>query len=207
MNAKYYQQAFEHLTNALKLNSTLLAKIEETKQYHSHILTLLGRCYMEGGNANDALKLLEKSLAMNKAILGEEDFSNCSIHSIMARVYIKKKMYKEAIQHLSTVWEFCEVKFGMKSKETARVFLELADAHDKNKEHEGAIEFQKRAFDTFKELEDTDPDELVQMAVKLGEMYINAGNIDAAISAMRNVSILFNSAGRESVFRCTRKRC
>ncbi len=103
MNAKYYQQAFEHLTTALKLNSTLLTNHEETKQYHANILTLLGRCYMEGGNTDDALELLEKSLKMNKAILGEDDFSNCSIYTIMAHVYVKKKMFEEAIAQLSTV--------------------------------------------------------------------------------------------------------
>ncbi len=103
LNAKYYQQAFEHLTNALKLNSTLLTTFEETKQYHARILTLLGRCYMEGGNTDDALELLEKSLNMNKAILGESDFSNSSIYTIMAHVYIKKKMYDEAIAKLSIV--------------------------------------------------------------------------------------------------------
>ena len=58
---------------------------------------------MEGGNTDDALELLEKSLKMNKAILGEEDFSNCSIYTIMSHVYLKKKMYDQAIQQLSIV--------------------------------------------------------------------------------------------------------
>lgn len=145
---------------------------------------------MEGGNPDDALELLDKSLAMNKAILGEEDFSNCSIYNIIARVYIRKKMYKEAIQHLSTVWEYSEAKYGMKSKETAAVFLDLADAHEKNKEHEEAVDFQRRAFETLKNLEDTDSDELVQIAIKLGEMYSNMGRLDEAVNAMRSVKLV-----------------
>lgn len=119
MNAQYYQQAFEHLTTALKLNSTLLTSYDDTKPYHANILTLLGRCYMEGGkifknsqmklggNLDDALDLLEKSLKMNKAILGDDDFTNCSIYTIIAHVYIKKKQYDNAIQHLSKVFFIC----------------------------------------------------------------------------------------------------
>jgi tetratricopeptide (TPR) repeat protein len=40
---RYFEQALDHLTTALKLNGSLFTKIEITKQYHSHILTLLGK--------------------------------------------------------------------------------------------------------------------------------------------------------------------
>ena len=66
LNNKYYEQALDHLTTALKLNGSLFSKLEETKQFHSHILTLLGKCYIEAGNFKDALSLLEKALKMNK---------------------------------------------------------------------------------------------------------------------------------------------
>lgn len=35
---------------------------------------------------------------MNQTILGADDFTNCSIYTIIAHVYIKKKMYDEAIE-------------------------------------------------------------------------------------------------------------
>jgi len=40
---RYFEQSLDHLTTALKLNGSLFTKIEVTKQYHSHILTLLGK--------------------------------------------------------------------------------------------------------------------------------------------------------------------
>jgi len=43
LNFKYYEQALDHLTTALKLNGSLFAKMEETKQFHSQILTLLSK--------------------------------------------------------------------------------------------------------------------------------------------------------------------
>jgi tetratricopeptide (TPR) repeat protein len=52
---KYFEQALDHLTSALKLNSSLFSQVEVTKQFHSHILTLLGSCYMEAGNFKDAV--------------------------------------------------------------------------------------------------------------------------------------------------------
>jgi len=56
---------------------------------------------MEGGNLDDALGLLEKSLKMNKTILGEEDMSNASIYRVLAEVHSKKKEYDRAINYLS----------------------------------------------------------------------------------------------------------
>jgi cytochrome c-type biogenesis protein CcmH/NrfG len=50
---------------ALKFNANLLNEVEETKDYHTHLLTMLGRCYLEAGNYKDSAALLEKSLAMN----------------------------------------------------------------------------------------------------------------------------------------------
>jgi tetratricopeptide (TPR) repeat protein len=86
---RYFEQALDHLTTALKLNGSLFSKIEITKQYHSHILTLLGNCYMEAGNFKDALSLLEKSLKMNKQILGEQHPSNGQIYQVIGQVYLR----------------------------------------------------------------------------------------------------------------------
>jgi len=66
LKAKCYEQSLEHLTTALKINGSLFSKIYQTREYHTQVLTLLGRCYMEAGNYKDALNLLEKSLSMNK---------------------------------------------------------------------------------------------------------------------------------------------
>lgn len=56
---------------------------------------------MEAGSLNDALGLLEKSLKMNKTVLGEDDISNCGILSTLAKVYVKKKDYENAITYYS----------------------------------------------------------------------------------------------------------
>ena len=64
INYKCYEQAIDHLTIALKKNGKLFdikGKKYDTKTYHSHILTSLGKCYLEINSPKDALELLQKA--------------------------------------------------------------------------------------------------------------------------------------------------
>jgi hypothetical protein len=49
---------------------------------------------MEAGNYKDALSLLEKSLKMNKQVMGEDHASNCLIFVAMAHVHLRLKDYE-----------------------------------------------------------------------------------------------------------------
>lgn len=74
---------------------------------------------MEAGNFKDALSLLEKSLKMNKQVMGEEHHSNCPIYIVMAHVNLRLKDYENAINLLTQVWEIYQARFGDTSKEIA----------------------------------------------------------------------------------------
>ena len=89
---------------------------------------------MEAGNYKDAISLLEKSLKMNKQVLGEEHISNCNIYTVMAHVYTKLKDYENAITNLASVWEIAEAKYGRKCEEVGKVYLELAKVYLKKKD-------------------------------------------------------------------------
>jgi hypothetical protein len=56
------------LTTALKYNGELLTTVTETKDYHIHLLAMLGRCYMEAGSPKEALGLLQKGYEMSKHV-------------------------------------------------------------------------------------------------------------------------------------------
>ena len=75
----------------------------------------------------------------------------------------------------------------MKSETTASVFLELADVYSKKKEYNDAVEYQKKAFDIYQELESIDPKILGSIAIKLSEMYEQAEKLTEAIDALRKV--------------------
>jgi tetratricopeptide (TPR) repeat protein len=93
------------LTVALKLNGTLFSTFEETKQFHTHILTLLGKCYLLAGGIEDAIGLLDKAVKMNHTIVGEDHITNVTIFQVLAEAYSKKKDYGKALDALTSVWE------------------------------------------------------------------------------------------------------
>ena len=61
LNYKCHEQSIDHLTMALKKNGKLFNAIKETKIYHAHILSLLGKCYLEIQSYDDSLDLLNKA--------------------------------------------------------------------------------------------------------------------------------------------------
>lgn len=65
INSKIFELALEHLTTALKYNGELLLTEPLAKDYHSHLLIMLGRCYYEAGSYREALSLLEKCVNTN----------------------------------------------------------------------------------------------------------------------------------------------
>jgi tetratricopeptide (TPR) repeat protein len=81
---------------------------------------------MEAGNYKDALSLLEKSLKMNKQVMGEDHTSNCLIFVAMAHVHLRLKDYEQALTMLAQVLDLYSGTFGANSIEVGRVYLELA---------------------------------------------------------------------------------
>ncbi|CAI2369805.1 unnamed protein product [Moneuplotes crassus] len=192
LSQKYYEQALDHLTNALKLNGTLFSQFEETKKFHAYILTLLGKCYMEAGSLNDALGLLEKSLKMNKTVLGEEDISNASIYLTLSKVYSKKKDYDKALNQLSKAWELTETKFGKDSIEIAQVYIDMAKVYHKKKEYEEAIEHQLHAVNNFRNREeDYNQESTAKMMITLSEWYSKVEKHEDAITWLRETEKLY----------------
>ena len=96
---------------------------------------------MEAGNFKDALSLLEKSLKMNKQVMGEEHHSNCLIYVAMSHVHQRLKDFDSAVKFLIQVWELYQAQFGEQSLEVGKAYLELAQAHLKRKDYNEAINF------------------------------------------------------------------
>lgn len=96
---------------------------------------------MEAGNYKDALSLLEKSLKMNKQVMGEDHHSNCLIYIAMSHVHQRLRDHDASTNLLFQVWEVYQAAFGANSLEVARAYLELAQAHLKKKDYSEAINF------------------------------------------------------------------
>lgn len=145
---------------------------------------------MEAGSLNDALGLLEKSLKMNKTVLGDEDISNASIYSTLSKVYLKKKDYDKSLAQLSKVWELSEAKFGKDSLEIAQVYLDLAKVYFKKKDYEDAINNQLRAIDNFKQ-NDHDPEIVAKAMITASEWYNKNENLEEAIRWLRETEDVY----------------
>jgi tetratricopeptide (TPR) repeat protein len=147
---------------------------------------------MEAGSLNDALGLLEKSLKMNKTVLGEDDISNASIYSTLSKVYLKKKDYDKALNQLSKVWELTETKFGKDSIEIAQVYLDTAKVYYKKKEYDEAITQQLHAINNFRTREEEyNQESTAKMMITLSEWYSKIENLDEAISWLRETEKLY----------------
>jgi len=145
---------------------------------------------MEAGSLNDALGLLEKSLKMNKTVLGDEDISNASIYSTLSKVYLKKKDYDKSLAQLSKVWELSEAKFGKDSLEIAQVYLDLAKVYYKKKDFDEAINNQLRAIENFKQ-NDHDPEIVAKNMITASEWYSKNDNLDDAIRWLRETEGIY----------------
>ena len=152
---------------------------------------------MEAGSLNDALGLLEKSLKMNKTVLGEDDISNASIYSTLSKVYLKKKDYDKALNQLSKVWELTEQKFGKDSFEIAQVYLDMAKVYHKKKDLNDAIEHQLHAINNIRSKEEEYSQEsTAKMMITLSEWYAKSdsedgANLDEAINWLREAEKLY----------------
>jgi tetratricopeptide (TPR) repeat protein len=153
LDAKCFQQSLEHLTSALKLNGSLFQKLQETREFHTHILKLLGRCYMEAGNYKDALNLLDKSLSMNQQLQGQDHISAAGILMIMAQVHSKRKDHEKALELLEKIWSIAEAQVGSQSEQAANAHLEMAKIHAKKRDVEEAIDYQQKALHVYEQLE------------------------------------------------------
>jgi tetratricopeptide (TPR) repeat protein len=142
---------------------------------------------MEAGNFKDALSLLEKSLKMNKQVMGEEHHSNCLIFIAMSHVHQRLKDYDNAINLLFQVWELYQQIFGSTSLEVASSYLELAQANLKKKDFNEAINFQQKALKVFSEVDQqtVSQDMVADTAITLSEWLEKVERIEEALDVLK----------------------
>lgn len=110
----------------------------------------------------------------------------------MAHVHTKLKDYESAITYLSNVWEIAESKYGRKSEEVGKVYLELAKVYLKKKEFDEAINYQRKSLEVYKSLENfSDSDHIANIAITLSEWLEKAEKIDEALQALKEAEHIY----------------
>jgi tetratricopeptide (TPR) repeat protein len=188
----------------LKKNGKLFVENPESKEYHAHILTLLGKCYLETENYEDALELLDKALDIAKSIHREEDKSCAEIMMLMANCHAKSGDYDIALDYLTRVWGIHEAKEGLRSDACAHVYLEIAKIYAKKEDYQNAVDYQGRAIskllvivllmifdvlllDNFIENNNESPDYVANLFSSLSTMQEKLGDFDGYLKSLINV--------------------
>lgn len=147
---------------------------------------------MQAGSLTDALGLLEKSLKMNKTVLGDDDISNAGIYTTLAKVYSKKKDYDNAINILSQVWELTETKFGKDSLQTAHVYADFAKVYSKKKDFEEAVKYQAKAIENFRGNE-YDIEKRATACITCSEWLVKLNDFDQALLFLKEAEEIYES--------------
>jgi tetratricopeptide (TPR) repeat protein len=141
---------------------------------------------MEAGNYKDALSLLEKSLKMNRQILGETHPSNAQILLVIGQVYTRQKEFDRALTVLAESYMLFELSTGKESEHVGNCFLEMAAIHNKKKDITEAINYQKRALSVFSNLEKFNNTEfLAAISITLAELQEKDEQNENALESLR----------------------
>lgn len=152
---------------ALKKNAKLFKDTKETKIQHAHILSLLGKCYLEIGSNDDALDLLNKAYELNVEIYTANDINNAPILTLLAKCYTQMKEYDQAHEWINKVWEISEDKYGYRSESSAMTFIESAKIHALKGSYSSAVELQNRAIEMLIELSYDKPENVAEYYLQL----------------------------------------
>jgi tetratricopeptide (TPR) repeat protein len=143
------------LTTALKYNGELLSSVTETKDYHIHLLTMLGRCYLEAGSPNEALSLLQKGHEMSQHVQVNNLISQASIIQLMAKAHLALKDFEKGLELLMKGGDLLSTDEDNQNMLEQRSFLyiEIADLLKKKGLLTEALDFKIRAFEFFADID------------------------------------------------------
>jgi tetratricopeptide (TPR) repeat protein len=191
LNLKWFEQSLEHLTRALKLNANLLNEVEETKDYHTHLLTMLGRCYLEAGNYKDSRALLEKSLAMNKQVNGEDSLTSCPALQLLSKLGVKEKQFDSAFALLEKVTEIYEKTH---SDQIGFISAEMAKIARKQERLDKAVALQTKALAQFELLDKYKGTEVIaELLCTLSQWQEAQSNVDESLMNLQKASEIYEA--------------
>ena len=175
----YFEQANEHLIDALKLNENLSSENNLTmKEYQIKISVNLARSYLKNGKYDEAGKSCEKILYINKILFGEDHPSNADIYYILSKVNLNNEKYNEAIDNLRSMYEIFEKIYGFNSDRIAKICMELARIYEIWGKMNETIEYYTNSYKIWENIiEDDNYEILFEIAMKLSEIFKKTNNV------------------------------
>ena len=197
----YFEQANEHLIDALKLNENLSSENNLTmKEYQIKISVNLARSYLKNGKYDEAGKLCEKILYINKILFGEDHPSNADIYYILSKVNLNNEKYNEAIDNLRSMYEIFEKIYGFNSDRIAKICMEIARIYDIWGKMNETIEYYTNSYKIWENIiEDDNYEILFELAMKLSEIFKKTNNVIDSYNIIVETDDKYTNKGNRSL--------
>lgn len=181
---EFYEQALHHFSIAKEMNAGLFEDSEDSRHFHSFVLMMLGKCFVEQQNFAQASEQLSRALQFNEQLAGPCHISNVNILTDLAFVSTKKNNYEGALALYSRAIEIVEHTLGPQSETLASLYLDIAKVFEALSDLNKAIEFQRRALEILRNIEAVDHIVLANICVSLAEWCSKAKQHETAVDAI-----------------------
>ena len=194
---KYYEQAKEHLSNALTYNNDPSNTESEilSKDYWLRLTIKLSKCHLETQLYEDGLKLAERTLLENRSLYGENDITEAEIYEIMYKCEKKLENYLKAIEYLKILSNLYEKMYSNVSEQCAFIYNEIGDIYKIIEKFPEAIENYIKCYQIREELvkENNRIEDLFSLSIKLGELYSNQKEYQKAYEILKKTDDDYNN--------------
>ena len=197
----YYEQANEHLIEALKFNENLSSEDNLTmKEYQIKISVNLARSFLKSEKYEEAEKLCEKILNINKILFGEDHPSNADIYYILSKVNTHNEKYSEAVDNLRCMFEIFEKIYGFNSDRIAKICMELARIYEIWGKMDETIEYYTNSYKIWENIIDDDNYEILfEIAMKLSEIFKKTNNVIDSYNIIVETDDKYTNKGNRSL--------
>jgi len=200
---KYFEQAKEHIENALTYNKDPSNNGSEilSDDYLLRLTIKLSKCYLETQLYENSLKLAERALVENQKLFGEDDITNAEIYDIMYQCEKKLENYIKAIEHLNILLKLYEKIYNQNSEQCASICNEIGDIYRLLKKNPEAIKYYNRYYNIKEELvkESNQFEELFQISIKIGELYAEEKEYKKAYEILKKTDDEYNNGVNRTI--------
>ena len=200
---KYYEQAKEHIKNALTYNEDPSNTQNEvlSDDYYLRLTTKLSKCHLETKLYDSALKLAERSLYENQKLFGEEDISNAQIYEIMYQCEKNLGNKLKAIEYLKILFNLYEKIYSQMSEQCAFICNEIGELYKSLGKIQEAIEYYLKCYNIKEELTKTSNqfEELFQISIKIGELYAEEQEYNKAYEILKKTDDDYNNGYNRTI--------
>ena len=200
---KYYEQAKEHIENAISYNEDPSNSKNEvlTDDYLLRLTTKLSKCHLETKLYESSLKLAERALFENQKLFGEDDITNAEIYDIMYQCEKNLGNFIKAIEYLNILFNLYEKIYSKVSEQCAFIYNEIGDMYKLLKQIPEAIDYYIKYYNLKEELLKVkgDFEELFQIAIKIGELYAEEKEYVKAYDVLKKTDDEYNNGYNRTI--------